>query len=153
MTPTGARTLLRNRVYLGELRDGQNVKAEAHHDPIVNPSPLSLQARLTKTRASRLVAPGPALLAGLVRCAACGHLMTASGSSRHPLYSLRGAITAAGPCPAPAAIGLPALDEYVWKIALAGFERLKRDGVGNRRRRRGPRRTGRRKAQAGRVGR
>jgi DNA invertase Pin-like site-specific DNA recombinase len=121
MTPSGVRQLLKNDVYLGVLRVGQHVN-EAAHDPIVDRELfLSAQGKVARpARASGV--DGPALLAGLVRCASCGHVMSRSRTTTVgygcPVHH------SGASCPAPASITLATLDAYVERIALAELERL-----------------------------
>jgi len=121
MTPTGARRLIQNRVYLGELWDGEHVNLAAH-EPLVDED-LWLAAQAVPTvRAARSQAP-PALLAGLVRCAGCGHVMSRS-TKKVVVYSCHGQHSA-GQCTAKAGITLRLLDEHVTAIALRELARLR----------------------------
>lgn len=128
MTPNGVRHLLRNRVYLGELRVREYVNAAAH-EPLVTPEEYAAAQRAVSTRPERGPrADGPALLAGLVRCAGCGHVMTRTASSgrtgkRIEAYSCT-VNHSAGRCPAPATITLRRLEEHVQRIALAELAKL-----------------------------
>jgi hypothetical protein len=126
--------MLRNRVYLGELREGGKVQKDGTispvyenlnaHEPILDEATFdALQHRLDNGPRPPRRREGPALQAGLVRCASCGHLMT-RGASKVPIYSCA-KNHSGGPCPQPAAITLRRLDEYVEKIALAELERLR----------------------------
>lgn len=122
MTPSGTRAMLRNRVYLGELRDGPNLKVGAH-EPILDPYTFAavgraLDANLRPARSGS----GPALLAGLVRCAGCGHVMTRS-AAKVSVYRC-GALHSGGRCPAPASITCSIVDRYVEAVALVQLERL-----------------------------
>jgi DNA invertase Pin-like site-specific DNA recombinase len=119
MTPTGARKLLSNRVYLGELRVGDAINLAAH-PPIIDADTFGLANR-TRPRPQRSTAyDGPALLAGLMRCQACGHRMTrATGYYRCRLSHSGHA------CPAPATIALGIVDDYVSDIARRELEQLK----------------------------
>ena len=120
MTPSGVRALLRNRVYLGELRVGEHVNAAAH-PALIDPGLFeSVQhARITRPPKNNA---HPAMLAGLVRCAGCGHVMARAGTSyacaRHH---------SDGACPAPAAITGRILDEHVERVALTELRRLRTD--------------------------
>jgi site-specific DNA recombinase len=119
MTASGVRQLLQNRVYLGELRDGRNVNPEAH-PPIVTPAEFDA-AQSKVARPARSGGP-PALLAGLVRCAGCGHVMS-RGITSTPVYSCHRDHSGAR-CPEPAGITVARLDEYVEAIALAELDKL-----------------------------
>ena len=123
MTPSGVRAMLRNRVYLGELRDGDNINPSAHppildadtHDAVVH----ALQSRPRPARSS----DGTALLAGLVRCAGCGHVMSRK-QTKQRVYACA-VHHSGGSCPAPANIGTHILDPLVERIARAELERIK----------------------------
>jgi hypothetical protein len=54
------------------------------------------------------------LLAGLVRCASCGHAMSRAGNPAYICHRRH----SAGSCPAPAAIAMHRLDDHVERIAL-----------------------------------
>lgn len=83
MTPGGVRAMLRNRVYLGELRVRTYVKTEAH-EPILKPGVFeAVQAKLDSASRPPRGSQAPMLLAGLVRCASCGHVMTRGNSGGH----------------------------------------------------------------------
>jgi DNA invertase Pin-like site-specific DNA recombinase len=123
MTPSGVRALLRNRVYLGELRVGKHVNPTAHEPLVTEEEWLAAQRRHT-ARPPRSEEP-VALLGGLVRCASCGHLMSRSARGRsqrvyacHPHHS-------AGRCARPGAVTLATLDRYVEEIALGELANLK----------------------------
>jgi DNA invertase Pin-like site-specific DNA recombinase len=121
MTYTGAKRLLRNRVYLGELKDGEYVNTEAH-PPLVTEEEW-IAAQVWAPRKRRGGPPQHSLLQGLVRCASCGFSMTAGGQAAKRTYQCQG-VSAAGRCPAPAGIQQRRLDEYVEPIALAEFAKL-----------------------------
>ena len=119
MTTSGVRHILRNRVYLGELRVGSHVNRDAH-EPLVGHDTFEV-AQLGRSRRTRTFGP-PALLAGLVRCAGCGHVMSRT-NTRILNYQCRKRHSG-GVCPAPAAVTLEHLDRHVEVIALAELERL-----------------------------
>lgn len=120
MTASGVRAMLRNRVYLGELRVGQHIN-EAAHEPIVTAE--EWQAVQSQPRPPRAPALGIALLAGLARCQACGHVMTRGGNGPHRGYVCFGR-SSAGRCPAPASITARVLEQHVTAIALAELDRV-----------------------------
>ncbi len=128
MTPSGARHLLRNRVYLGELKVGPYVNASAH-EPIVSPELFLAAQHTTGIRPARgRDLSGPALLAGLVRCCGCGHVMTrtSSGNRGERLRQYACPVNhSTGRCPAPASITLRRLDEHVEAIALSELSKLR----------------------------
>ncbi|QEC47858.1 hypothetical protein FSW04_09930 [Baekduia soli] len=125
MTPSGVRALARNRVYLGELRDGPNVNPEAHA-PILDVETFdAVQEALARNprpaRSGKL--DGPALLAGIVRCSGCGHVMTRAASGGRHTYRCPEHHSGER-CPAPAAVTTVRLDEHVEAIALGELARL-----------------------------
>ena len=120
MTPSGTRALLQNRVYLGELQVGQHVNPTAH-PPIVSDETWQQAQTARVTRPAR-VNQHPALLAGLTRCAGCGHTMSRA-NNKVLVYACHGR-SSNGPCPAPAAITLRLLDEHVERIALHQLAQL-----------------------------
>lgn len=120
MTPSGVRQLLANRVYLGELSVGQHVNPAAH-EPLVDVETWEAAQR-TVARPSRSMG-APALLAGVVRCAGCGHLLTRGGSAARLVYTCP-RNHSGGQCPDPAAITVALLDSHVESIALVELERL-----------------------------
>lgn len=120
MTPQGARCLLRNRVYLGELRVGEHVNPVAH-SAIVTPEAWEA-AQQPAVRRGR-TAKEPALLARLVRCCGCGHAMTRGGAKRYPSYVCAPHKSGAT-CSAPAHIGVALLDAYVDETARAELAKL-----------------------------
>lgn len=119
MTPGGVRAMLRNRVYLGELHDGENVNTEAH-DALITVE--EFQAAQGQPRPPRSRSGGVALLAGLVRCQACGHIMSRSGGQART-YNCFGR-SSAGRCPAPAAISARPAEEHVAAIARSELDRI-----------------------------
>lgn len=128
MTASGVRFLLRNRVYLGELRVGQHVNPTAH-EPIVTLDEFLAAQDVDSTRPAR-ARPEPALLAGLVRCCGCGHVMSRA-KTKVEVYVCHGH-SSAGRCTDRAAVTLRRLDEHVERIALAELARLQARPVDDR---------------------
>ena len=124
MTTSGVRQMLRNRVYLGEYRIGEHLNAAAFEPIIERETFAAVQAKLDANvrpaRNGNAITP----LAGLVRCAGCGHVMTRNQSNGHRTYSCPKRHSGAT-CPAPAAIMSERLEEYVLPVALAELDRLK----------------------------
>lgn len=120
MTPSGVRQLLANRVYLGELKVGKHLNPAAH-PPLVTIDEWEA-AQVTIARPPRGGDTGPALLAGIVRCAGCGHVMS-RGKTKSLVYTCHGR-SSHGKCPAPAAVTLKLLDAYVEPIALTQLRHL-----------------------------
>jgi site-specific DNA recombinase len=113
----GVSSIVKNRAYLGEARQGAIVNAQAH-EPIVT------QAEFDAAQAGRtLLKPkhdgtiaSRALLGGIARCAGCAHTLKITGNGkpgeRYPIYYCSGRY-ATGLCPARATIRASYLDEYV----------------------------------------
>ncbi len=120
MTTSGVRFLFANRVYRGELRVGAHVNLSAHPALVSEESLLAVMA--TRTIRPARVAPAPALLAGLVRCCGCGHVMSRAHTKAEVYVCHRH--HSAGACPAPAAVTLHRLDAHVERIALSELARL-----------------------------
>ncbi len=121
---SGAAKVIKNRVYLGEVRLGEWVNPSAH-EPLVERD-LWEAAQLEHPRPPRGKHP-PALLGGLVRCAGCRGAMTPDSSSkgghRERIYRCT-ANKATGLCEMPAIISQRKLDPYVERAVLAEVERL-----------------------------
>lgn len=124
MSANGVRNLLRNRLYLGELRVRSFVNPNAH-DPIVSEDLWEAVQRARITRPPKR-GEHPALLATLTRCAGCGHIMSRSGNS----YACPGQHSD-GRCPEPAAVTRHIVEEYVERIALHELRALSTRRVTN----------------------
>jgi len=122
MTPSGARQLLRNRVYLGELRVRSYVNLAAH-EALVSADLFDDVQQVAAARRPRSGLTGPALLAGLIRCAGCGHVMSRT-NTRALVYGC-GVRHSAGRCPSPTAITVSSVDEHVTAVALSHLERIR----------------------------
>jgi DNA invertase Pin-like site-specific DNA recombinase len=120
MTSSGVRQMLANRVYLGELKVGEHVNPAAH-DPLVTVEDWEA-AQVTVARPTRGVIDGPALLAGIARCAGCGHVMSRT-RAKAVVYACGGR-SSGGRCPAPATVTLRLLDEHVEPIALGQLRQI-----------------------------
>jgi site-specific DNA recombinase len=121
LTRSGARMLLRNRVYLGELSVGIHTNATAHPAIVPEDEWLAVQ-RISSRRPARSAGP-VALLGGLVRCASCGHVMSRATGGGGYVYACHREHSA-GRCPRPAAITLATLDPHVTVIALDELAKL-----------------------------
>ena len=130
MTTSGVRQLLRNRVYLGELTVGAYSNTAAHPALVDEDTWLRAQWN-TPARPARSDLP-IALLAGLVRCSGCGHVMSRGGTRKVPAYVCP-VKHSRGSCPAPAAITLSVLDDHVEELALSEMRRLQIDETDDRR--------------------
>lgn len=119
-TPRAVAHIIDNRVYLGEARSGEFVNENAH-------PPLVDRATWTAAQAANPVPPArsnePALLAGLVRCASCRHLLrpdkqTMRDGTRARIYRCR-RDHASGRCPGGAAILGSVIEPYVTERFLS----------------------------------
>lgn len=68
--------------------------------------------------------PASMLLAGLVRCVSCGHVMTRGSSGGDPVYRCI-KYHSGKSCPKPTAISCRRVDPYVEAVALAQLERMR----------------------------
>jgi len=130
---TGARHILSNRVYLGELTVGAYTNPTAH-PPIVTEEVFNSAQRPVRTRKPRTYAEA-ALLAGLARCVACGSVMsrgTPNGgrnkNRRYAVYACRGRFSA-GRCTNRSAIMCHLLDTHVETIALQTLKGIEAIGA------------------------
>lgn len=123
MTPAGTRALLRNRVYLGELHVGQHSNPEAHPALVTEDEWLAVQARHEPARPPRSDRP-IALLAGLVRCVSCGHVMSRSTGGKGQVVYACHRQHSAGQCPRPTAITAETIDAHVEAVALSELAKL-----------------------------
>lgn len=116
LSPNGARHLLRNRVYLGELR------VRSYVNPAAHPALVTIDEFEAAQHARRVRGPrsdqAPALLAGLVRCAGCGHVMSRSSGGGNRLVYACSPHKSAGRCPEPASITMRRLDEHLGRFAV-----------------------------------
>lgn len=114
--PSEIRRWLSNRVYLGEVRYGELVNAEAH-EPLTDEVTWR---RCQREPRERRVPHSRFLLTGLVRCAGCryamGGLTHGGRDGRYPVYRCANARS----CPAAAVITRDRLDSYVTELAELG---------------------------------
>lgn len=75
--------LMRNRVYLGEVRSGTRPPKINAHEALTTPA---LHAACQKPRKGGAAAPRDHLLTGLVRCAGCGYSMTYNAALKAPSW-------------------------------------------------------------------
>jgi DNA invertase Pin-like site-specific DNA recombinase len=111
--------IIRRRTYLGEAFQGSVVNKQAH-EPLLSRSEWEAGQSRTKGPERR---EARTLLSGLVRCSACGYVMSRSegGTRGYHNYRCR-ARHAGGVCPAPARISMRRADEYVTTAFLAWVE-------------------------------
>jgi DNA invertase Pin-like site-specific DNA recombinase len=109
-------SIIRRRAYLGEAYQGAVVNPDAH-EPLV--SRTEWEAAQSQTTAAER-GQARTLLSGLIRCSACGYVMSRSegGKRGYDNYRCR-ARHSAGLCPAPARISIPRADQYVTDAFLA----------------------------------
>lgn len=91
-TPKALATILSNRVYLGEARSGKFVNPDAH-EPLIDHATFTAIAHIKGDAVPR--SEEGTLLAGLLRCAGCRHLLkpdavTNSKGQRLRMYRCRG---------------------------------------------------------------
>ncbi len=130
MSNQGCRTLLRNRVYLGELKVGQHVNPAAH-PPILTEQAFQA-AQFDRAKPRKRINTERPLLAGIIRCQACGHVMTRStftkAGRRYDNYGCRGHHSA-GKCPAPASVLSSVVHPYVQATVLKLLAAIEADPV------------------------
>jgi DNA invertase Pin-like site-specific DNA recombinase len=117
--PTGARKVVANRTYLGEIRlivRGELVMNEHAHEPLVDRA-LFEAAQIDHPPPERRGNP-PALLAGILRCASCGDTLGRSTAKRGSFYVCR-PNKARRRCSAPAIVGSVGIERYVQEQFLA----------------------------------
>lgn len=117
--PTGARKVITNRAYLGEIRlmvRGELVVNERAHEPLVDRA-LFEAAQIDHPPPERRGNP-PALLAGLLRCAACGDTLSRNLNPNGTTYQCK-PNKSKGRCAAPAIVGLVGIERYVQEQFLA----------------------------------
>lgn len=113
--------IVARRTYLGEAFQGEIVNPDAH-EAIVD---RDLWERAQSSERRPPQRGGGALLAGLVRCAACGYTMTRAGDGArgYTNYRCRGRHSA-GVCPEPARISERRADDFVIERFLARADGL-----------------------------
>lgn len=125
-TVSTVRTMIRNRVYLGEARSGDLAKVGAH-PPLVDPE---IWEAANRKRAAKMSATGNAagMLSGILRCAGCSFALKPSmGRTRHGKlrreYRCR-PDKAAGRCPAPASVSAEPVETAVVERFFATYDDL-----------------------------
>ena len=118
---SGTRTLFKSQTYLGHVRMGDLVNENAHQ-PLVSERLWQLAQRehAPPVRDGSIASQG--VLAGLVRCAACGFMCSVTGggkgkNGKNPQvsYSCRGR-KVSGDCPARASATVDKVDGFVWPL-------------------------------------
>lgn len=131
MSNQGTRGLLKNRVYLGELKVGQHMNPSAHPAIVTEAQWNAAQRDKSAPRRAKLYTER-ALLAGLIRCEGCGHVMgrgtVRRRSKTYPSYSCSKQHSA-GMCPSPASILATVAHPYVEQIALLELQHVAAEPV------------------------
>lgn len=116
-SPSGARAVIKNRVYLGEITLKGIATNPAAHEPLVDRA-LWDDCQRQMPRPGRKRGGEPSLLSGIVRCAGCSRTMS---PDVHPVSGLLYRCTrsaAAGRCEASAVIVASVIEPYVEQAAL-----------------------------------
>jgi site-specific DNA recombinase len=112
-------SMIPRRVYLGEAHQGSAVNTEAH-EPIVSRSEweaAQVAGEQTRRRETK------ALLAGILRCAACGYTMTRQSDGKRGYANYRCRVRhGSGICPEPARISERRADEHAEHAFLTWLE-------------------------------
>ena len=130
--PTGAGKVVRNRAYLGEIRlevKGEVIVNPSAHEPLVDRA-LFEAAQISHPPPERR-GNEPALLAGIIRCAGCGCVMSRNTAKSGRFYCCR-PNKARRRCPAPAIIGVVGVERYVQEQFLAVIETMQLEQVDDR---------------------
>ncbi|MGN6256610.1 MAG: recombinase family protein [Solirubrobacterales bacterium] len=118
MVPS-VRTIIKNRVYLGEARAGKIINPDAH-EPIVTLDEWQAANRaggVHPARAARGTGGTAGLLSGLLRCAGCSYALKVSanrprGDKTYLAYSCKSE-KAGGRCPAPTSVAAMQIEPFV----------------------------------------
>lgn len=107
--------IIRNRVYVGELRSGSFVNRAAHK-PIIDDA-LWDAAQTSKRVVSKGQARRPTILGGLLRCAGCGHALStrttmSEAGTPYRIYSCNGE-AASGACRSRVSILSRVVEPYI----------------------------------------
>lgn len=128
---TRVKSMLRNRVYLGEARQGKFVRPDSH-PALVDPETFDIVQSLFRRYDPRHTTSAKNLLAGVLRCESCGYTMersihkqkNAAGETvEYPIYRCKGR-NGAGRCPATVTLGAEKVESFVWNATV---EELRRD--------------------------
>jgi site-specific DNA recombinase len=119
-TRAGVAQLLRNRVYLGELRFG-SLHNPAAHPAIVDPTTFERAGGVTIPRGRQAKSEHLLARLGVLHCASCGGRMSVTTSN----YRYRAYRCGNPDCPRHAAVSAPLVEEFVTghvKLAVAGIK-------------------------------
>jgi DNA invertase Pin-like site-specific DNA recombinase len=102
--------------YLGRIVIGDDIYHEGAHEALVDERTWTLAQRRGQAPAHNGTLASQGVLAGLIRCAGCGHVLTVTASgpqgARVASYTCR-RVRASGTCPAPASATVARVDELV----------------------------------------
>ena len=133
VSTSGARHIIGNRVYLGELTVGAYTNTTAH-PAIVTEDVFASAQRPVRTRKPRIYDEA-ALLAGISRCVGCGNIMSRSTvnggrgtGARYAVYTCRGRYSN-GRCTNRSAVMCHLLDTHVEAIAMQSLKEIEAAGM------------------------
>ncbi len=113
---TSVRSVIENRVYLGEARAGKLVKKDAH-PPLVDETTFRRANRKEKARPSERKG-GPLLGGGMLRCGSCGSALYKSSDAKgYFFYRCRSV-----GCPTRTTISARKIEGYLVALAWSRFE-------------------------------
>ena len=121
-TARAVKDVVRNRVYLGEARHGEFVKADAH-EPLTDELTFQ-QAQRTGRAFPPSRSKDGALLSGLLRCAGCRHGMQSYMGPKGREYRCHRRY-AVGVCEAPAYVHASVIEPYVEQTFLEAVGNLR----------------------------
>lgn len=119
---------LKSRVYLGEIRYGELVNAEAH-EPLTD---LETWERSQREPGERRKSPSPFLLSGILRCANCRYSMGGfnhGGTGRTPVYRCHRARN--GGCDSASVITVERIEGYLIEQAEARMKGMVAEAAGD----------------------
>lgn len=123
---SGAGKMIRNRVYLGEVRlsIGSDVVVNPDAHEAIVPRALWEAAQVEMPRPPRSESQGPSLLSGLIRCGHCSRRMS-PGDGVYRCFPR----SVAGVCPSPPTIKASMVEDHVEAIVLSHLEQVAVRGV------------------------
>jgi DNA invertase Pin-like site-specific DNA recombinase len=123
---SGAQRVIANPVYLGETHlqvHGEKLKAGTH-EPLVDRGTWEAAQSERRPRVS-IPEDGPALLAGITRCAGCSRTMSLSkGSDGYQPYRCHTRNSATGTCRSPALISKGLVEPYVEELIVPWLDKV-----------------------------
>lgn len=117
---SSVRSIITNRIYLGELRAGERVNLTAH-EAIIDADLWARVERMFSTTPIKRTGKPSSQLAGMVRCAGCGTRAPMSANVDGSTYYRCKRKHSFGMCPAPMSVSAKALDAYVEECFRADF--------------------------------